>query len=136
VVMVGIGTGSACNVARLCGNLIGFPRIGEAEGDSKGVITCLLGLLAELVGFVTGLGVGLEFKLSFRDPAGIVSSCLGKKHDFILTADASGMSKFRVLLLRALLFSMAAVVEGGSRAPGTKGVTRGGGGVIYRPLPH
>jgi len=131
--MIGIGTGSAYNVARLCGNSIGVPGIREVEGESEGVITRPLGPLAELVRFAMGLGVGLGFKLRFRvgeDSVGIVSPHFGKKHDVILTADASGRSKSRTLLLRALLFSVAAVVGGG-----TKDVARDGGGVIGRLLP-
>jgi len=138
VVIIWIGTGSAYNVARLCGNSIGVPGIGEVEEESEGVITRPLGSLAEIVGFATGLGVGLGFKLRLRvgeDSTGIVNPHLGKKHDVILTAEGSGRSKSRTLLLRALLFSATAAVWGGSRMPGTKGVVRDGGGVRGRLLP-
>lgn len=135
--MIGIGTGSAYSVAKLCGNSSGVPRIGEVEGGSEGEITGPLGPLAKLVGFAAGLGVGLGFKLGVRggeNSAGIVNPHLGKKHDVILTADASGRSKSKTLLLRAL-FSVVTVVEGGSRIPGMKDVARDGGGVIGRLLP-
>ena len=135
---MGIGTGSAYNVARLCGSSSGIPGNGEGEGGSEGERTRPLGPLVELTGFVGGLGVGLEFELGFsvgEVSGGIVNPHLGKKHDVILTADASGRSKSRTLLLRALLLSVAAVLGGGSRMPGTKDAARDGGGVIGRLFP-
>ena len=132
---MGIGTGSAYSVAKLWGNSNGVPGIGEVEGESGVEVSRPLG---PVVGFVMGLGVGSVFKLGFRvgeDSAGIVKPRLGKKHDVILTADASGRSKSRSLLLRALLSSVAAVVEAGRRMPGTKDVAREGGGVLGRLLP-
>ena len=136
--MIGIGTGSAYNMARLCGNSNGVPGIGAVEEESEGVITRPLGPLVELVGFATGLERGLGFKLGLKvgeDSAGIVNPHLGKKHDVILTAEGSGRSKSRTPLLRVLLFSATAVVWGGSRMPGTKDVARDGGGVIGRLFP-
>lgn len=137
--IMGIGTGSAYNVARLCGNSKGVPGIGEVEGEPEGEVTRPLGPLAGLVTFGVGPGAGLRlgFKLRSRvgeDSAGIVNPHLGKKHDVILTAEASGRSKSRILLLRTLLLSLVAVV-GGSRMPGTGDVARDGSGVIGRLLP-
>ena len=134
MVIIGIGTGSAYNVARFCGNSSGVPGIGEAEGELEVEITRLLSPLARLVAFVAGLGLGLGFKLRFRvgeDSVAMVNPHLGKKHDVILTADGSGRSKSRILLLRVLLLS----VGGGSRIPGTKEVPMDGGGVIGRLCP-
>lgn len=129
--IMGIGTGSAYNVARFCGSSSGVPRIGEVEGEFEVEITRLLSPLAGLVAFVAGLGLGLGFRLRFRAGEGsvaMVSPHLGKKHDVILTADGSGRSISRIVLLRALLLS----VGGGSRMPGMKEVARDGGGVIGR----
>lgn len=136
--MTGIGTGSAYNVARLYGNSNGILGIGEVDGESEGENTRPLGPLVEFATFGAGLGLGLGFKLRLivgEGSAGIVNPHLGKKHDVILTADASGRSKSRTLLLRALLLSLGAVVEGGSRMPGTKNVAGDGGGVMGRLLP-
>jgi len=133
--IMGIGTGSAYNVAKFCGNSTGVPGTGEVEGEFKVEITRLLGPLVRLVAFVPGLGLGLEFTLRFRageDSVAMLNPHLGKKHDVILTTDASGRSKSRALLFPALLLS---VVEGGRRIPGTKDVERDGGGVIGRLWP-
>lgn len=135
---MGIGTGSAYNAARLCGNSSGVPGNGEGEEELEGDITRPLGPLVELVGFVGGFGVGLGFKLGFRVgevSVGIVNPHLGKKHEVILTADASGRSKSKSLLFRVLLLSVTAVLGGGSRMPGTKDAARDGGGVIGRLFP-
>lgn len=129
--IMGIGTGSAYNAAKFCGNSSGVPGIGEAEVEFKVEITRLLGPLARLVTFAGGSGLGLGFRLRFRvdeDSVAMVSPHLGMKHDVILTADASGRSKSRTLLLAALLLSAV----DGSRIPGTKDVERDGGGVIGR----
>ena len=126
--MMGIGTGSAYNAAKFCGNSSGVPGIGEAEVEFKAEITRLLGPLVRLVAFAAGLRLGLGFRLRFKvdeDSVAMVNPHLGMKHDVILTADASGRSKSRTLLL---LLS----VGGGSRIPGTKDVERDGGGVIGR----
>ena len=77
----------------------------------------------------------LRFELGFRVGGGseeTVSPRLGKKHDVILTADASGRSKSNTLLLRGLLLWTAAEVDAGSRIPGTNEVSRDGGGVLGR----
>ena len=135
---MGIGTGSAYSAARFCGNASGVPGIGETEGEFKAEITRLLGPLAGLVPFVTGFGLGLGFRLGFRlggDSVGMVNPHLGKKQDANPTADASGRSKSRILLLRALVLSVIVVVGGGTRIPGIKDVARDGGGVIGRLLP-
>jgi hypothetical protein len=136
---MGIETGSAYNAAKFWGNSSGVTGIGEVEGESGGEITRPLGSVPVSVWFVTGLGIGLGLGLKLRfkgeDSEGMVSPHLGKKHDVILTADASGRSRSSTLLLRALLLSVAAEVEGGNRIPGTKDVVRGGGGVIGRLLP-
>ena len=132
--IMGIGTGSAYNAAKFCGNSRGVPGIGEAEVEFKVEITRLLGPLARLVAFVAGLGLGLGFRLRFRvdeDSVATVNPHLGMKHDIILTADASGRSKSRTLLLAASSPS----VGGGSRIPGTNDVERDGGGVIGRLWP-
>lgn len=111
-----------------------MPGIGEEEWEFEVEITRLLGPLARLRGFVAGLGLGLGFRVRFRvdeDSVARVSPHLGRKHDVILTADASGRSKSRTLLVPALLAS----VGGGSRMPGTKDVASDGGGVIGRLWP-
>ena len=135
---VGIGTGSAYNAARFLGNSSGAPGIGEAEGESGVDITRPPGPETVSVGLVAGLVLGLGFELGFtvgEDSGEIMSPHLGKKHDVILTADASGRSKFNTLLLRALLLSVAIEVDAGGRIPGTNEVVRDGGGVLGRLLP-
>ena len=134
--MTGIGTGSAYNVARLYGNSNGVPGIGDVEEESEGEITRPLGPLVVLavlatelaVGVGLGLGLGLRFRVG-EGSVGIVNPHLGKKHDVILTADASGRSRSKTLLFR-ILFSVAVV-----GIPGTKDVVGGRGGVIDRLLP-
>jgi len=113
VVIRGIGTGSAYSVAKLWGNSSGVPGIGELEGESGVESTRPLGPLA-------GSGIVLGFKLRFivgEESAGMVNPHLGKKHDVILTTDASGRSRSRTLLPRALLLSVTAVLGAGSRVP-------------------
>jgi hypothetical protein len=137
-VTTGIGTGSAYNVARLWGNSSGVPGIGELEGELGTGIKRPQDPAAVSVGFVVGLGLGLGVKLRFIVGEGseaMVSPHLGKKHDVILTADGSGRSKSNILLLRALLLSVAAEVGGESWMPVTKDVERDGSGVIGRLLP-
>jgi hypothetical protein len=48
------------------GELQRSPGNGEVEGESEGEITRPLGPLAELVGSVAGLGLGLGFKLGLE----------------------------------------------------------------------
>jgi hypothetical protein len=114
-VRMGIGTGSAYSAAKFCGNTSGVPGIGETEGEFKAEITRLLGPLARLV------GLGLGFRFGFRvggDSVGMVNPHLGKKQEVNPTADASGRSKSRILLLRVLALSVIVVVGGGTRIPG------------------
>ena len=137
-VIMGIGTGSAYSVAKFRGNSSGVPGIGEADEESKAGTTRPLGPLMGLVAFVAGLGVGVGFSLGFRvgeNSVGTDNPHLGRKHDVIPTADASGRSRSTTLLLRVLLLSAAVVVGCGSRIPGIKDVARDGGGVIGRLLP-
>ena len=137
----GIATGSAYKVAKLYGNSNGVPGIGDAEGESEGEVTRPLdprvGLAVLVTGLAVGVGLGLELRLRFRvdeGSVGIVNPHLGKKHDVILTADASGRSRSRTPLPR-VLFSVAAVAGGGNRIPGMKEVVGGRGGVIDRLFP-
>ena len=109
---MGIGTGSAYNVAKFCGNSSGAPGNGEAEGELEVEITRPLGPPARLVAIAAGLGLGLGIRLGCKageDSLGIVNPHLGRKHDVIPTSDASGRSKSRTLS-----------VVGGSRIPGMK----------------
>src|ERR1700753_3014700 len=119
--MMGIGTGSAYNAAKLWGNSNGVPGIGEVEGESGAEITRPRRSVAVSVAFVTGFGLELGFELRFKvgeDSEEIVRPHLGKKHDVNLTADASGRSKSNTLLFSALLRSAE---EGdGSRITGMK----------------
>ena len=133
-----IGTGSAYNAAKFLGSSRGFPRIGEVEGESEAEITRPGGPETVSVVFVAGLILGLGFELRFKvggDSGGMVSPHLGKKHDVILTADASGRSRSNTLLLRGLLLSEAVEVDAGIRIPGMNEVGRDGGGVLGRLLP-
>lgn len=135
-VIIGIETGSAYNAAKLWGNSIGVPGIGGVEGESGAEILNPRGPVTVSTGFAPGLG--LRFELEFRGGEGseeIVSPHLGRKHDVILTTDASGRSRFNILLLRVLLLSVAAELCTGSRIPGITDVARDGGGVIGRLLP-
>lgn len=136
--IIGIGTGSAYNAAKFFGKSSGVPGTGEVEGESGAEITRPRAPETVSVGFVAGLVLVLRFELGFRvgeDSEDMGCTRFGKKHDVILTADASGRSKSNTLLLRALLLSVAAAVEAGSRIPGTNDVARVGGGVIGRLLP-
>lgn len=108
------------------------------EGESGADVTRPRSPVAVSVGFIPGLGVGVGFELSNglgEGSEGIVSPHLGKKHDVILTIDASGRSKSNTLLFGALLLSVPAELGAGSRMPGTKDVAREGSGVIGRLLP-
>ena len=129
----GIGTGSAYNVAKFWGSSSDVPGIWELEGELGAGIRRPV---AVSVGLVVGLKLGLGVKLRVGEGSeAMVSPHLGKKHDVILTADASGRSKSNILVLRALLLSVAAEVGGGSWKPVTKEVERDGSGVIGRLLP-